>query len=61
MDGPTGLLDCRLKDQRSVTRPFLSGGRTRVPVTHEDEEEVGARGSGDRWSRRRSTLRNHGL
>lgn len=27
--GPTALPDCRLKDQRTVTGPFLSGGRTR--------------------------------
>lgn len=27
--GPTALPDCRLKDQRTVTGPFLSGRRTR--------------------------------
>lgn len=27
--GPTALSDCRLKNQRTVTGPFLSGGRTR--------------------------------
>jgi len=35
--GPTALPDCWLKDQRTVTGPFLSSGQG-VPVTHEDEE-----------------------
>lgn len=37
--GPTALPDCRLKDQRTVTGPFLSAaGVQGVPVTHEDGE-----------------------
>lgn len=61
VDSPTSLVDCRLKDQRSVTGPFLSGAR----LTGDTRGRGGSRREGWRRkigsSRRRSTLRNHGL